>query len=139
MWPELHPIATLMYLIYESPRLENAMTKYCPVCDAEYKDTIALCSDDHAKLLTHRVKRHEGATAQDIYAAASEAEAERIVSFLQDEGIHASSSQSNLLQLPSMGDLHYVVTVPIADKGRARALIHSARQDGVISDQGAFA
>lgn len=114
------------------------MTQYCPICDTEYQDSVKVCADDGAKLVSQPVKKRLGQTALDIYAAESEAEAERIVSFLKDSGIDALANQTNLLQLPSLGDVHYIVTVPIAHIDEARTKIHDARQDGVISNLGVF-
>ncbi len=114
------------------------MTKYCPICESEYQNSISVCPDDGGKLSAHPVRKKLEASATDIYAAAGEIEAECIVAFLQDIGIVADKYQTNLPQLPSPGDTRHIIAVPVQSQAKAIDAIKHARKDGVISDEGSF-
>lgn len=74
----------------------------------------------------------------DIYAAADEIEAGRIVAFLLAEGIHATrDTEIAAPPYPSALDRR-LVSVLEEQKESAVAKIKEARRDAVISSQGAF-
>jgi len=114
------------------------MTKYCPDCGSEYQNNINICPDDGAILSFTRVAPSLGPTALDIYAAANEFEAERIIAYFIDEGIHAIHEQTSIAQLPSFSDAHFIITVNTNDKERAIQLLNDARSVGIITTSGVF-
>lgn len=114
------------------------MTKYCPQCQTEYKDNVSICPDDNSALSSSPPKEAPFAGSVDIYAAASEIEAERIVSFLRDEGIDARDLQTQIAQLPTPSDMRYFICVPTQHRDDAVKLIKNAQEDQVISSSGSF-
>lgn len=114
------------------------MTKYCPQCQTEYKDDITICPDDNSPLSSSPPKETPFSGTVDIYAAASEVEAERIVTFLRDEGIDAKELQTQIAQVPTPSDMRYFICVRPEHRDQAIKLIESARDDQVISSSGAF-
>ena len=73
----------------------------------------------------------------EIYAPSSEIEGERIVSFLQSEGIEAIlRSTQHLPQMPTSAEL----TIFTSEKSRSKAIemIANARRDKIITDTGLF-
>jgi len=115
------------------------MTKYCPTCKTEYQDNVEICPDDQTYLVDHPLPDEIlNRTACDIYAAASEVEAERIVSFLRDEGIETMEQQTNMPSFPTTVTARYIITVSKDQKEKAIELVKSARNDGIISNSGTF-
>lgn len=74
----------------------------------------------------------------EIYAAASEMGADRIVLMLQDEGVDAVKRESSVAQLPTTSTQRHLVIVPAPDKERAQALIRRAIEDEVLPGDGSF-
>lgn len=73
----------------------------------------------------------------EIYASSSELEGERIVSFLQSEGIKATLEVTqNLPQIPTGAE--FTIFAPIEARQKAIELIANARLDKVITDTGMF-
>ena len=73
----------------------------------------------------------------EIYAPSNELEGERIVSFLQSEGIEANLQVSqNLPQIPTSTE--FVILAPTKSRQKAIELIANARLDKVITDTGMF-
>lgn len=114
------------------------MTKYCPTCENEYQDNFTTCPEDDETLLEAPSMRLERAETVDIYAAANELEAKRIVVILADVDVPSQIFRPQVSQLPSLGDSHFVIAVPHAEKERAVRLINDARNDAVISNTGLF-
>lgn len=113
------------------------MTKYCPICESEFTDYIDTCPADKTPLSS------EPPTSKtdfyvDIYAAADEIEAERIISLLTDVGISARESVTGLSQIPVVSDTRFILSVRRSNLAEARKLIEQARQDLVISETGTF-
>ncbi len=114
------------------------MTKYCPICASEYLDSVTHCVDDGTRLTKEKPKTSYETAAYDIYAAANDIEAERIITLLNSEGVPATYYQSNVSSLPSDASKHFIITTPAKSRNVALALIQNARKDGVISDTGMF-
>lgn len=73
----------------------------------------------------------------EVYAPASEIEANRIVSFLQSEGIEASLESRN--DLPQFQIAHqFIILTPSNKRQKAIELIANARLDQIITDTGTF-
>lgn len=73
----------------------------------------------------------------EIYAPSSELEGERIVSFLQGEGIEAQfQTTQNLPQIPT--GMEYTILAPKESRQKAIELIANARLDKIITDTGMF-
>ncbi len=73
----------------------------------------------------------------EVYAPASEIEAQRIYSFLQSEGIDADLETSDLAaQFPTQH--RYVICTKPEHRQKAIELIANARLDQVITDTGTF-
>lgn len=113
------------------------MSKYCPVCQGEFKKGIKICPIDHVELLTKPVK-DETEMLVDIYAAENEIEGERIRAFLADDGIMAHDSMTGIAQLPVLSDTRYIIAVLKSDEERARKIVERARKDKVITSNGTF-
>ena len=73
----------------------------------------------------------------EIYAPSNELEGERIVSFLQSEGIEANLQVSqNLPQIPT--NTEFTIFASTKSRQKAIELIANARLDKVITDTGMF-
>ncbi len=73
----------------------------------------------------------------EVYAPASEIEAQRIYSFLQSEGIDADLETTDLAaQFPTQH--RYVIYTNPEHRQRAIELIANARLDQIITDTGTF-
>lgn len=73
----------------------------------------------------------------EIYAPSNELEGERIVSFLQSEGIEANLRVSQSLpQIPTSTE--FTIFAPTKSRQKAIELIANARLDKVITDTGMF-
>lgn len=73
----------------------------------------------------------------EIYAPSSEIEGERIVSFLQGEGIEAELQVTqHLPQIPTGAE--FTIFAPTKSRQKAIELIANARLDKVITDTGMF-
>ncbi len=73
----------------------------------------------------------------EIYAPSSEIEGERIVSFLEGEGIEAKlQATQNLPQIPT--GVEFTIFAPAKSRQKAIELIANARLDKVITDTGMF-
>lgn len=112
------------------------MPKYCSICLGEYKDRVEYCPKDNAKLTNKKPKAYERLV--DIYAASDEIEAERIITFLRDEGIVTTESVAGISQLPVASDTRFIIAVLKDDLAQAKKLLNEARQDGIISENGTF-
>ena len=111
---------------------------HCPICSCEYQNSIKICPDDGGLLTLHRPPTNVTSFTVDIYAAANEIEAERIISFLKDESIEATHQQSGISQLPSISNNRFLITVSTPSKEKALRLLTSARHDGIITTSGIF-
>lgn len=111
---------------------------YCPTCSCEYQNTIEICPDDGGVLSHHRPPSNVIPLTVDIYAAAGEIEAERIVAFLQDESVEATHQQSQISQFPSISDNRFLISVSTLSKEKALVLLARARHDGIITTSGIF-
>jgi predicted transcriptional regulator len=114
------------------------MTMHCPICRCEYQSTVEICPDDGGVLSHHRTPANVIPLTVDIYAAAGEIEAERIVSFLQDESIEAVHKQAQISQMPSVSDNRFIISISTLSKERAVILLARARHDGIITTSGIF-
>ncbi len=112
------------------------MSKYCPICLGEYKDSIKTCPKDHAQLVTTKPEMFERLV--DVYAADGEVEAELIISLLKDEGIFARESVSGISQIPVVSDTKFAIAVLQEDTKRAKEFLEQARRDGILPTTGAF-
>lgn len=74
----------------------------------------------------------------EIYGAASQVEADRIVLLLDEDELEAIARATTATSFPSPSDAHYLICVRTPDETKARAIIEAARRDGAISEQGAF-
>lgn len=114
------------------------MSKYCPICQGEFKKGIKVCPTDHIELLSKKDASEKTEILVDIYAAENEIEGERIRAFLADDGIVGQESATGIAQMPVASDNRYVIGVPQSDERKARKLIERARKDKVISTNGSF-
>ena len=75
----------------------------------------------------------------EIYGAATEVEAGRIVFILEEDGIEAIARATSMSSsFPSPAEAHYLVCVRAPERARAKELIEAARRDGAITESGAF-
>lgn len=114
------------------------MTKYCPLCESEYQDSITNCKDDGEKLFDTPSAPVDRSVSSEIYAAANEIEAQLIIGLLLGEGIPAQLFRPQVSAFPNLGDTHFVVAVTMQDKTNAIAAIRSAQAEGVITTTGLF-
>lgn len=113
------------------------MSKYCPICEGEFKKGIKVCPVDHIQLLDKPVVESTNYFI-DIYAAENEFEGERIRAFLTDKGISSQETQEGIAQMPVASDSQFIIAVPKSDAEKARRLIEEARLDQVITSNGSF-
>jgi len=116
----------------------STMTKYCPLCENEYQDSLSICPDDNEKLFNAPSVHIDRALSEDVYAASNEIEAECIVAFLFDAGISSQIFRPQVSALPNLSDGRYVITVGKSDKENAVQHIRQARVDGAITNDGVF-
>lgn len=112
------------------------MAKYCPICFGEFIDTVKICPNDAQGLVSDKPK--EVSKLSDVYIAASEIEAERIVAFLQSDDIAAKYYQRGISQFPVIGENVHVVVVAKEHADKAKDIISKSISDEVISDDGSF-
>lgn len=74
----------------------------------------------------------------DVYAAANQLEADRLLSLLADESIEGHLSENKVNQFPTDSHHTYVIAVDTDHQESATALIQRAREDGVITKDGNF-
>ena len=75
----------------------------------------------------------------EIYGAATSVEADRIVLFLDEEGIEAIARAASMSSsFPSPVEAHFLICVREPQRAKAKELIDAARRDGAISEDGAF-
>jgi hypothetical protein len=116
--------------------------KYCPVCNAEYRDTINMCSDCNERLISQgefeRKKaqeeqfQHDTKTLVKIFTLNNKFEADLITRELEKEGItvlirNFRDTAYNGIYIPQKG--WGEVRVPEKDKQRAMELIASLEND----------
>lgn len=70
----------------------------------------------------------------EIYAAASEVEAQRLVLLLQEDGVEATVRATTSSSFPTGGQ--YLILVATSDQHTARTTIANARREGAVSDHG---
>lgn len=113
------------------------MPKYCPLCESEFNDTVKSCPKDKKPLLDKAPPEAHNYFV-DMYAAADEIEAERIISYLLSIGIPARESIAGLSQMPVVSDMRYIVSVQRSKINEAKDAINQARHDQIISKDGSF-
>lgn len=113
------------------------MTKYCPICESEFTDYMDICPADNQPLSSEQPSKNIDYFV-DLYAAADEIEAERIISFLTDAGISARESVTGLSQIPVVSDTRFILSVRRTNLTEARQLIEQAQKDLIISQTGTF-
>ena len=74
----------------------------------------------------------------ELYGAASELEAHRIVLLLEEDAVEALARATTVSSFPAAGESQHLILVRTADVERARALIEMIRGDGAISTAGTF-
>ena len=74
----------------------------------------------------------------EAYAAESELEAERIVLLLGDEGIEAFKREVSVSVIPTVAGLRFLVLVFAENLESTNKILTQAREDGILSDTGAF-
>lgn len=114
------------------------MTKHCPVCQDEFKDTIEKCPDDQVKLVKGEAEAELPEEWVDLYAAANEIEAERLEGILEESGVPVQRMEVGVSQMPTTADSHSLIVVPQELADQAAQLVLEAREDGVISEDGFF-
>lgn len=112
------------------------MSKYCPICLGEYKNTISRCPKDNVDLLSTKPDLIEHLI--DFYAAANDIEAINILAMLKEEDIKAEKYLSSISQFPTIGDYVYLIAVCSNDLEKANNIIKTAQEDGAISKNGIF-
>jgi hypothetical protein len=113
------------------------MTRYCPTCKSEFRTQLSHCPDDKTQLVP-KAAHEKNLVLSDIYAAANEVEAERIIAFLVPKGIAAEIFRRGIAQMPMAGDNHYLIAVDKAHIAHSKRLIENARKDHIISSDGFF-
>ena len=113
---------------------------WCPNCRSEYRPEIAHCSEpncDNAPLLPELPADPD---VLEIYTAADGLEAQRLAGLLQDAGIEVALADhaDHVFPTPASASSGVRIAVTRAGEAAARALIDSARADGVISEEGEF-
>lgn len=114
------------------------MTKYCPVCESEFQDTLAVCPDDGERLFDtprFNVRRNQ---AIDFYVTQSEIEARLIVGILEEREISSQIFRPQISQLPSINDQHFILAVRNEERTKASQVIREAIADGILSSSGVF-
>lgn len=114
------------------------MTKYCPNCLSEYKNSVDICPDDQGILSNKKKQSTKVSSLINIYAAANILEAQRIVGDLEQEGIIASFLENQISQCPGVGDIHFIITIDPKQKDKVVRLLTKARQCGLVSTSGTF-
>ncbi len=74
----------------------------------------------------------------ELYAAKNAIEADRVVRILEDDLVEALYRETTMSSFPDPAEAHFLVMVRGDQAAQARALIGSARTDGVISKDGVF-
>ncbi len=114
---------------------------FCPVCHAEYRAGVKVCADDGAQLVDHLPEDKLLATPLvEIYACYEALEGERIFGMLEDAGVPCYVRNLQRAAFPtSVGSEAAIrIAVPNDDVEKARKQILQAREDQVISADGAF-
>lgn len=111
--------------------------KYCPLCQSEYLADVATCPVHRVPLSSSKgpLKIEKFV---DIYQAADEIEAERIVGILRDAGLEAHLATPGISQLPVVNVPEHIISVVDKYKEHAIRIIEQSRQDQVISYEGSF-
>src|ERR1700727_804842 len=95
--------------------------KYCPVCDAEYADSHAMCSVCRIKLVPEELRGHPLDERQ---------RKEKIALALRDGGIrhHVQPTNEHLVFELAMPRPKYAVRVFLSDLSRAKELLANVRE-----------
>lgn len=113
---------------------------WCPNCRSEYRSDISVCSEpdcDNTPLVAELPPDPE---IVEIYTAADPLEAQHLAGLLRDANIEVAIADhtNHVFPTPSSDPGAARIAVIAADATAARALIQSARDDEVISDEGEF-
>jgi hypothetical protein len=124
--------------------------RYCPTCDAEYRETRILCADDGTPLLGRRAYEEalerQGRTPQPLMRLSTVTvleslfEAEELTHRLRDEGIEATVASTKPAVLGSLTmPTHeaFSIVVPEGERERAFVFLTAWRADLEASTEAA--
>lgn len=114
---------------------------FCPVCRTEYRAGVQVCADDGATLVDSLPGDDMTGTALvEIYTTYNGLEGERIFGILEDKGIACFVRSLQRAAFPTSAGAEAAtrIAVPRVDVDKATALITQAREDEVVSRDGAF-
>lgn len=113
---------------------------WCPLCRSEYRDDVEACPDVACQgaALTPDLPADPNVT--EIYAAASPLEARRLAGLLQEADFEVAIADhtDHVFPTPASAGAGPRIAVISEDVAGAKAFIQSARDDEVISLEGAF-
>lgn len=109
------------------------MSKYCPICENEFVDTVVVCPQHQVSLIAQPIAHSAPVPTVDLYAALDALEAERLIGILAEHGIQAVFYENHVSIAPSHSDRHFMVAVDKAQEQEALRILRDAQKDGVIS------
>jgi len=108
--------------------------RYCPTCEEEYRDDVAVCSDDGTPLTDHPLHPetdNDLTRLSTVITLDDRFEADELAQQLADEGFDVAlvtNRSPTIGTLTTPGPLLYSVVVPDAELAKATALITEWRQ-----------
>src|ERR1700743_574113 len=110
--------------------------KYCPVCDAEYADSHAMCSVCGIELLPEELRGHPLDERQrrekivEAWKGGDPLAVSEVIHILRDAGIrhHVSPTNEHLVFELAMPRPKYAVRVFLSDLARAKELLVNVRE-----------
>src|ERR1700744_2010231 len=110
--------------------------KYCPICDAEYSDSHAMCSVCRVELVPEELPGHPLDERQRkekivlVWKGGDPLSVSEVIHILRDSGIrhHVSPTNEHLVFELAMPRPKYAVRVFLSDLARAKELLANVRE-----------
>src|ERR1700744_5011170 len=110
--------------------------KYCPICDAEYSDSHAMCSVCRVELVPEELPGHPLDERQRkekivlVWKGGDPLSVSEVIHILRDSGIrhHVSPTNEHLVFELAMPRPKYAVRVFLSDLARAKELLVNVRE-----------
>jgi hypothetical protein len=113
---------------------------FCPDCRTEYVQAVKTCPECKVDLVDALDDLESSEEYIELYMVSNRMEAEVILSFLAEHGIHPLIR--DLRSFPVLPDFgrraRLRIAVPGDKEAEARKLLEEARQDGALTEQGKF-